>query len=45
LLEQSNNLLATNWMSLTIPDRSVGVDYSATIKMTNELEFIRLHLL
>jgi hypothetical protein len=44
LLEQINNLLATNWTSLAIPARPVGADYAATIKATNKVEFIRLHL-
>jgi hypothetical protein len=44
LLEQTNNMSATNWASLTISARSVGADYSATIKMTNRAEFFRLHL-
>jgi hypothetical protein len=44
LLEQTNNLLASNWTALTIPTRPVGADYAATIQATNQAGFIRLHL-
>jgi hypothetical protein len=44
LLEQSTNLSATNWTSLTIPARNVGADYSAAINTTNKKAFLRLHL-
>jgi hypothetical protein len=44
LLEQSTNISATNWTSLTVPPRGVGADYSAAIGATNKKAFLRLHL-
>jgi hypothetical protein len=44
LLEQTNNLLVTNWSAFSFPARGVGEDYTASIATTNSREFLRLHL-
>jgi len=45
LLEATNNLTArTNWISQTVPSRTVGQDYSASFKATNRTAFYRLRL-
>jgi hypothetical protein len=44
LLEEANNLVNSNWVSLVIPPRSAGADYTTSIELTNRAGFLRLHL-
>lgn len=44
VVEQSYNLRAPIWTSLTVPSRTLGADYSATVETTNNVEYFRLRL-
>jgi hypothetical protein len=44
LLEEASDITANDWTSLTIPARDLGAGYSATIKSTNTVGFLRLRL-